>query len=360
MFDASDHRFMAEALRLAEKGMWTTDPNPRVGCVLVKNERIIGAGWHRRAGEAHAEVLALEDAGAKAHGATVYVTLEPCSHAGRTPPCTQALIEAGVAEVIAAMPDPDPQVAGSGLKFLERAGIRVRAGLMQAQARALNPGFVSRHERGRPWVRLKLAGSLDGRSVGPDGQSRWITGEASRADGHRWRARAGAILTGIGTVLSDDPRLTVRARGAERQPLIVVADSRGRIPPGARLLSSTSPVLVASGRPRPDGLECDWLELPVDGDGRIRLMALLEALAGRQVNELHVEAGATLSGALLAAELADELLIYMAPSLIGADGGPLVRLPGLEKFDERLHLNVVEIRRVGADIRIRLRSLERS
>ncbi|TVQ30059.1 MAG: bifunctional diaminohydroxyphosphoribosylaminopyrimidine deaminase/5-amino-6-(5-phosphoribosylamino)uracil reductase RibD [Wenzhouxiangella sp.] len=350
-FSADDHRVMAEALHLAERGRLTADPNPAVGCVIVRDGSIVGRGWHRAAGEPHAEVLALREAGVRARGARVFVTLEPCSHHGRTPPCTDALIEAGVSEVVAAMVDPFPANAGHGLELLMRAGIRVRSGLMEAAARALNPGFVSRFERGRPWVRVKLAISLDGRIAGPDGRSQWITGPAAREDTQRWRARASALLTGIGTVLADDPQLNLRLPGIDRQPLRVVADSRARLPQCARMLNLPGPVLVASTRPAPwsrEGLA--WWQGPANPAGRLDLEALLAMLVTREVNEVHVEAGAMLSGALLEAGLVDELLVYQAPVLLG-DGQAMLALPGMEKFDQRLHLDLIDSRRLGPDWR---------
>lgn len=354
-FSAADHRYMAEALRLAERGIWTTDPNPRVGCVLVKKNRVVGRGWHRAAGEPHAEVLALREAGEDARGTTAYVTLEPCNHQGRTPPCSLALIEAGVSEVVAAMVDPFPANSGQGLESLSRARLRVRSGLMEASARALNPGFVSRFERGRPWVRVKLAMSMDGRTAGPDGLSQWITGPAAREDNQRWRARASAILTGIDTVLADDPRMNLRLPGLDRNPLRIIADSRGRLPESARLLRLPGRVLVASTADAPwqrEGVE--WLRLAADAGGRVDLAGLMERLGDLGVNELHVEAGPRLSGALLECGLVDEMLIYQSGVLLGP-GRALVDLPGMEKFANRLHLELIESRRVGPDWRFRYR-----
>lgn len=351
-WSAADHRYMAEALRLAEQGQFTVDPNPAVGCLLVRNGEIVGRGWHRAAGEAHAEVHALREAGTRARGACAYVTLEPCSHHGRTPPCAEALIQAGVSEVVVAMADPFPQNAGNGLEMLSKAGIVVRSGLMEQAARELNPGFVSRFERSRPWVRVKLAVSLDGRSAGPDGCSQWITGASAREDGQRWRARASALMTGIDTVLADDPHLNVRLPGLDRAPRRVIVDSRGRLPDSARLLNLPGGVLVVSTLSDPpwrrDGVE--WLTLPADNHGRVDLKALLRELAQRAVNELHVEAGPTLSGALLEAGLVDELVVYQAPMLLG-QGAPMLTLPGMEKFDQRLHLTLLDARRVGSDWR---------
>lgn len=348
-FSAADHSHMAEALRLAGRGLWSTDPNPRVGCVVVRGEEIVGRGWHRRAGEPHAETLALASAGTRARGAVVYVTLEPCNHHGRTPPCTDALVRAGVGEVIVSITDPSAGPAGSGLEALGRAGIRVRCGLMEEAARMLNPGFISRHTRGRPWVRIKLAASLDGRVAAADGSSRWITSSAAREDGHRLRARASAILTGIGTVLADDPRLDVRLPGMDRLPAKVIVDTHARLPADARLLATQGRVLVASTRAQPRALRnVEWLRLAADASGRVSLAELLNELGLREINELHVEAGPTLAGNLLANGLADELVIYHAPCLVG-EGLPLVRLPDVENLDQRLHLIPVEMRRIGPD-----------
>lgn len=353
---SSDFRYMAQALELAAKGLWTTHPNPRVGCVIVHGGEVVGRGWHERAGGPHAEVVALNEAGERARGATAYVTLEPCSHHGRTPPCADALIAAGIKRVVCAVGDPHPRVDGDGLRQLREAGIEVGSGLLEAEARELNIGFFSRIERGRPWLRVKLAGSLDGRSGGPDGESKWITGNIARRDGHRWRARADAILTGIGTVLADDPALNVRLDDFERAPTVIVADSRNRLPAAARLLGTGAPVWQAGGHGHgdaPAGVE--RLEVPAGHDGRPQLAALLAELARREIGELHVEAGPTLSGALLGAGLVDELLVYLAPSLIGAHGAPLVRLPGVEKLADRLHFDVIDIERVGPDLRLLLR-----
>ncbi|MGH8373209.1 MAG: bifunctional diaminohydroxyphosphoribosylaminopyrimidine deaminase/5-amino-6-(5-phosphoribosylamino)uracil reductase RibD, partial [Gammaproteobacteria bacterium] len=298
-FSVFDHACMAEALRLAEQGLYTTDPNPRVGCVISKGGKIVGRGFHRRAGEAHAEVNALREAGGLARGATIYVTLEPCSHSGRTPPCADALVEAGVTRVIAAMQDPNPKVAGQGIGKLEAAGIETACGLMETQSRALNPGFISRMTRNRPWVRSKLAVSLDGRTALAHGVSKWISGTAAREDAHRWRARSSAILTGSGTVIADDPALTVRlddGAGDWRQPLRVVVDSRLRISVTAKLLKGPGQVCIATletdtGRHRQyTSAGATVLVLPVS-DGRVDLAELLRSLAQRECNEVLVEAG---------------------------------------------------------------------
>jgi len=352
----NDRQCMTEALELAARGLWTTHPNPRVGCLIVRGGEVVGRGWHERAGGPHAEVGALEQAGARARGATAYVTLEPCSHHGRTPPCADALIEAGIERVVCATEDPHPKVAGDGIRRLVAAGIEVDCGLLEQTARELNAGFFSRIERGRPWLRVKLAGSLDGRSSGPDGASKWITGEAARSDGHHWRARADAILTGIETVLADDPALNVRLENFSRAPTVIVADSRNRLPSGARLLSTGAAVWQAGGDRHgapPAGVE--RLDIGFGADGRVDLDALLAELAKREIGELHVEAGPTLTGALLARGLADELLVYLAPCLIGASGAPLAELPGVEKLSQRLHFKLLESTPIGADLRLRLR-----
>lgn len=352
----ADHDFMARALRLAEQGLYSTSPNPRVGCVLVKDGIIVGEGWHVRAGEPHAEVHALRQAGEAARGATAYVTLEPCSHHGRTPPCAEALVAAGVARVVTAMEDPNPLVAGKGLAILHRAGIAVHSGVLETDARELNIGFVSRMTRGRPWVRLKAAASLDGRTALANGQSQWITGAAARQDGHRWRARACAILTGSGTVLADDPQLTVRGVATERQPMPVVVDSRLETPPSARLFDGR-PVLIATASPdvaKAQALAAKGAEiLSLPGlAGRVDLGGLMQELGRRGINELHVEGGAGLNGALLAAGLADELLLYLAPTLLGDTAQGLFALPELTSLDEQKRLVWREVSQVGGDLRI--------
>ena len=361
-FSAADHEFMARALRLAERGLFSTTPNPRVGCVLVKDGVVVGEGWHERAGEAHAEIHALRAAGDSARGATAYVTLEPCSHFGRTPPCADALIDAGVARVVAAMQDPNPQVAGRGLSRLNAAGVSVSSGLLEAEARELNVGFVARMTRGRPWTRVKLAASLDGKTALNNGSSQWLTGPAARRDGHRWRARACAIVSGIGTVLVDDPQLNVRDVDTSRQPLKVVVDSQLRLGSQARLFDGGGAVLVAtasSENPRAEALHArgaEVLALP-DGAGHVDLVALWRDLARRGLNELHVEGGARLSGALLAAGLVDELLIYLAPCVVGDVARGLFVLPALESLDNKTRLSLVDVRRVGDDVRVIARTL---
>jgi diaminohydroxyphosphoribosylaminopyrimidine deaminase/5-amino-6-(5-phosphoribosylamino)uracil reductase len=354
---------MSRALKLAERGLETADPNPRVGCVLVRAGEIVGEGWHRRAGEAHAEIETLASAGERARGATAYVTLEPCVHHGRTPPCTAALIAAGVNRVVAAMPDPDPRVAGRGFAALEDSGVAVDVGLMEAEARALNRGFISRMTLGRPFVRLKLAASVDGRTALASGESRWITGEAARRDVHRWRARSSAVLTGIGTVLADDPSLTVRLDGQaqdRRQPLRIVLDSGLRTPPKAKLLNLPGRALIltsSENTARRQALEssgADVVALTKTGDG-LDLQAVLDRLAKEQCNEVMVEAGSRLSGALLAAGLVDELLLYFAPCVLGDTARGMFRLPELTNMDERHEFEVCDARAIGADWRFTLR-----
>lgn len=357
MFGEADHAWMGRALELAARGLFTATPNPRVGCVLVKDGQVVGEGWHRRAGEPHAEAMALAAAGEAARGATAYVTLEPCSHFGRTPPCADALVTAGVARVVAAMQDPNPLVAGRGLQRLREAGIEVRCGLLEPRARELNIGFVSRMARGRPWVRLKVAASLDGRTALPSGRSQWITGASARADGHAWRARACAVLTGIGTVREDDPRLTVRELSTPRQPLRVLVDSRLEVPPGARLLQGgalvASAVAHAEREAELRALGCEVLRLP-DAQGKVDLPGLLAALAGRGVNELHVEAGEALNGSLLRAGCVDELLVYVAPALLGAGRGCFALGP-YQTLDEAPRWAFHEVTQVGEDVRLLLR-----
>jgi len=356
-FTSTDHALMAQALRLAERGAYTTRPNPMVGCVIAHGDAVVGEGWHRRAGEPHAEILALQAAGDRARGATAYVTLEPCAHTGRTGPCADALIAAGVARVVAAMRDPFPQVDGAGFDRLRAAGIAVEAGLMEAQARRLNRGFLSRIERGRPFVRVKLATSLDGRTAMANGDSKWISGDASRLDVQRWRARAGAILTGAGTVLADDPSLTVRLEDDTPfvPPLRVVLDpglatiARGRVREGD---APTLYIHTADAKP-PREIAAQRAVAPADGSN-FDLRAVLELLAARGINEVQVEAGATLAGAFIAAGLADEVLLYVAPVLLGDQARPLFAGLGIHSMAERAHLKIVDARAIGQDQRILL------
>lgn len=357
IFPALDHLHMARALRLAERASYTTRPNPMVGCVIAHAETVVGEGWHQRAGGPHAEIHALRAAGGAARGATAYVTLEPCAHYGRTPPCALALIEAGVGRVVAAMRDPFPKVDGGGFTLLREAGIEVAEGLMATQARELNHGFLSRIERGRPWLRVKLASSLDGRTAMADGSSKWITGPAAREDVQHWRARAGAILTGAGTVLADDPQLTVRLSDVEvLPPLRVVLDARLRTLGQRRVREGDATTLYLHGEdvPAPADTDAQFQALPLR-DGRFDLPAVMALLAEREINEVHTEAGATLSGALLRAGLVDELLLYQAPTLLGEQGRPLLDGLGITVMDQQRRLRVVEQRQVGDDLRLLLR-----
>ncbi|NII71752.1 diaminohydroxyphosphoribosylaminopyrimidine deaminase/5-amino-6-(5-phosphoribosylamino)uracil reductase [Dyella sp. SG562] len=356
-FTPTDHTLMAQALRLAERGLFTTQPNPRVGCVIAHGDTVVGEGFHPRAGEPHAEVFALRAAGERARGATAYVTLEPCAHHGRTPPCADALVAAGVARVVVAAEDPFPQVAGRGIGKLRDAGIAVELGLMREAARELNVGFFSRIERGRPWVRVKLAMSLDGRTALANGASKWITGEAARADVQRWRARSSAILAGSGTVLADDPRLTARIDAPFAPPLRVVLDRSLRTPAGSHVLDGSAPTLLlhAEGAAVPAHLQNVDLAAVPAADGGLDLSSALALLAARGCNEVHVEAGPTLCGALFAAGLADELLLYVAPMLLGDSARPLLHLPTLQDMGARWNLRVQDQRMLGQDLRLRLR-----
>ncbi len=367
---AADYTYMAQALRLATLGLYTTEPNPRVGCVLVRDGQVVGEGWHRRVGGPHAERIALAAAGEAARGATAYVTLEPCCHQGRTSPCTDALLAAGVTRVVAATVDPNPLVGGKGLALLEAAGVAVESGLMETQARALNPGFIKRMAKGLPYVRCKLAASLDGRTAMASGESQWITGEAARRDVQFLRARSSAILTGVGTVLADDPSMNVRLqptdlRGLEpteavRQPLRVVVDSRLRTPPGARLLGLPGMTLIAcTDQPAPAIAVLEsagaLVEVLPEGRGRVDLESLLRHLAEQEVNEVLIEAGPTLAGAAVAAGLVDELVLYLAPHLMGDAARGLFHLPGLERMAERIPLTLTDVRAVGQDWRLTAR-----
>ncbi|MBS0387746.1 MAG: bifunctional diaminohydroxyphosphoribosylaminopyrimidine deaminase/5-amino-6-(5-phosphoribosylamino)uracil reductase RibD [Proteobacteria bacterium] len=347
---------MRHALGLAALGLHTTAPNPRVGCVLVRGEGVVGEGWHERAGGAHAEVRALQSAGEAARGATAYVSLEPCAAHGRTPPCTDALVAAGVRRVVYAADDPNPNMGG-GAAALRAAGLEVAGGLLAAEARELNIGFFSRHERARPWVRLKLGSSLDGRTALADGRSQWITGEAARADVQMYRARSSVILTGAGTVLKDDPSLNVRLEGASRQPLRVVLDSQLRVPPTARLYALAGPAAVftsSADQARIDALRGAGVQVEqvAAAAGGVDLPAVMQRLASLQANEVWVEAGARLAGALLAAQLVDELVLYLAPCLLGPQAVPLAQLTAPASLEARLAWRYVAVDRVGADLRI--------
>ncbi|MCD6007789.1 MAG: bifunctional diaminohydroxyphosphoribosylaminopyrimidine deaminase/5-amino-6-(5-phosphoribosylamino)uracil reductase RibD [Pseudomonadota bacterium] len=361
---------MARALKLARRGLYTTDPNPRVGCVLVKGGRIVGEGWHVRAGEPHAEIHALRAAGEAARGATAYVTLEPCAHHGRTGPCAEALIEAGVARVVAAMSDPNPEVSGRGLTLLREAGVAVELGLLESEARALNPGFIARMSRGRPFVRLKMAMSLDARTAMASGESQWITGPAARREVQRLRARSSAVMTGVESAIFDNSRLTVRAdqlgiegeQGgtiAARQPLRVIVDTRLRLPLAAACLSEPGRTLIvacsqdAERRAALEAAGAEVLIMPSGRDGRVDLAALLDHLAVHEAcNEVLLETGATLAGAMLDAELIDEMQLFVAPTLLGGEARPLFAIPGLERMAQQRPLLIDDIRAVGHDWRI--------
>jgi diaminohydroxyphosphoribosylaminopyrimidine deaminase/5-amino-6-(5-phosphoribosylamino)uracil reductase len=356
-FSATDHAMMARALRLAERGAYTTRPNPMVGCVLAHGDEVVGEGWHQRKGGPHAEVFALQAAGERAKGATAYVTLEPCAHTGSTGPCADALVAAGIARVVGAMRDPSPQVDGTGFDRLQAAGIVVDSGLMEAPARALNRGFLSRIERGRPWLRIKLATSIDGRSALASGDSKWISGEAARADVHKWRARAGAILTGAGTVLIDDPQLTVRL-GSDAEfvpPLRVVLDPGLATVARGHVRDGEAPTLYihAPEARMPQGLSAQHAHVPVR-NGRFDLDAVLRLLGERGINEVQVEAGATLAGAFLSSGLVDELLLYVAPVLLGERARPLFDGLHIDAMTERMSMRIVETRRIGGDVRVLL------
>jgi len=353
----SQESLMARALLLAERGIFTTAPNPRVGCVIVKNEVVLAEGWHDRAGQAHAEVNALAQLTQKeAKGADCYITLEPCSHDGRTPPCSDAIIKAGIKRVFIAMKDPNPLVEGRGIEKLKQLGIEVILGVLEEQAEKLNQGFCQRMRLGRPYVRSKLAMSVDGKTAMASGESQWITSKDARQDVQKLRAQSSVILTGIGTVLADDPRLSVRPGGwypegeVVRQPLRIVIDSNLKIPLNAKVLNSEAETLVASIKPsNKKGVNVIVIETD---RGHVDLKKLMRRLAEREINDVMVEAGAKLNGALIQAGLIDELVIYMAPKLLGDSGQGLFHLPTLQKMSQHIALNITDIRPVGSDWRI--------
>jgi len=368
-FTERDRGAMRRALELAARGLNTTHPNPRVGCVILQGERTVGEGWHEWPGEPHAEIMALRAAGAQAAGATAYVTLEPCCHFGRTPPCVEALIAARVRRVVFALEDPNPRVKGRGAERLRGAAIEAQSGLLAEEASELNAGFIKRMGQGRPWVRVKLAMSLDGRTALASGSSRWITSEPARADVQLWRARSSALLTGIGTLLADDPRLNVRiASSRPRQPLRIVLDADLRTPPGARLFTSGGGEVWiftrSSDAARRAALEARGARVEqlreeresAPDASRLDLRRILARLAEAEVNELHVEAGATLAGELIRAGLVDELLLYVAPILLGPQARPLVELPPLADLQAAPRFALLESRQIGADLRLRLRA----
>ncbi len=362
-FSANDYECMAHALQLAKKGLYTAHPNPRVGCVIVKDKQIVGEGWHEYAGGPHAEINALQQAGDKAKGATVYVTLEPCCHEGRTPPCTEALIKAGVVKVIAAMVDPHSRVAGNGLEQLKAAGIEPASGLLEAQAEALNPGFIKRMRFGRPFVRIKLAMSFDGRTAMASGESKWITSEPARLDVQRFRARSSAILMGVGTVLTDDPSMTVRSEEVRHQPMRVVVDTHLSMPTDAKMLSEPGETYVFTcrddaGKSELEAAGAKVVRMPFCA-ADVDLESVLDQLGEMQINEVLVETGATLSGSFLQAGLIDELVIYVAPHLMGDSARALFRLPGMETMQQKIELDIIDRRMVGQDMRITARVIRK-
>lgn len=354
-FTALDHQYMSLALQLAAKGLYTTSPNPRVGCVLVKDNQVVGQGAHLKAGEAHAEVLALQQAGEQAQDATAYVTLEPCSHHGRTPPCAEALLQAGISKVIVAMQDPNPLVAGRGLQLLADNGVDVADGLMQAQAEQLNLGFIKRMSQQKPYVRVKIASTLDGKTALANGESQWITGEDARQDVQRWRAQSCAMLTGVGTVLADNPRLNVRI-ASSRQPMIVIVDSKLQTPLEAKVLGSKNVWIAYAIDPNQQAAPlkqagANLIQLP-NADGSVDLPALLAHLASLEINEVLVEAGATLAGALLDAQCVDELILYYAPKLMGNDARGMLATQALTSMSAVMDLHIADLKTIGKDIRI--------
>ncbi len=367
-----DFRMMSRALQLAARGLYTTHPNPRVGCVIVQGERIVGEGWHQIAGQGHAEVNALRMAGEAARGATVYVTLEPCAHHGRTPPCAEGLVHAGVRRVIGAMQDPNPKVSGGGYGRLRAAGIETVSGLLSQQAEDLNPGFLKRMRNGTPWVRVKSGISQDARTAMASGESQWITSAPARADVQRWRARSEAIITGVETVLADDPALTVRldawpqgeaspwgwpAGFAPMQPLRVVLDTHLRTPVTARILREPGNTVIVHGKTNAEreaalmAVGARLLTLPED-QGRIALRPLLEWLAQQEVNEVLVEAGPTVAGNFISAGLADEWVVYQAPCLLGSEARPALQLPGMSTMAQKVSLHLMDVRQIGPDLRM--------
>lgn len=355
MFAASDYEYMSYALQLAERGLFTASPNPRVGCVIVNNSKVVGTGWHERAGEPHAEIHALREAGDLAKGATVYVTLEPCSHHGRTPPCVEALIQAGVCKVVMAMNDPNPHVNGQGKEWLQKAGIEIQAGLLAEEAERLNIGFVTRMRHARPWVRTKIAASLDGRTALKNGKSQWITSAAARRDGHKWRARSCAILTGISSIRKDDSQLTVRHIETSRQPVRVVVDSRLEIPLQAKLLQNADTTWIFTAQTDREKIHqvadtgAHIIMLP-DSAGKVDLKAMMMKLAESGINELLVEAGPVLNGALVTAGLVDEIIFYFSPSLLGNSAQAMLALPEIGDLSEKYDLEISDIRKIGMDV----------
>ena len=362
-FNEFDYQCMARALQLARRGLKTTHPNPRVGCIISHNDQVVGSGWHQKAGEAHAEINALRAAGDKAAGGTAYMTLEPCSHTGRTPPCVDALINAKITKVVCAIRDPNPEVNGGGFERLKQAGIEVQSGLLAAQAEELNAGFLKRMRFGFPWVRIKLAQSIDGHIALDNGDSQWISGSEARADVQDWRARSDVVLTGVGTLLADDPSLNVRNSENARQPARVIVDSQWRTPATSRLFGIPGKVIIAGLETVevPDELEttgADCTGFPAS-HARVDMKAVFRELAARGFNEVQVEAGATLCGTLLQQGLVDELLIYQAPIILGGGAVSPFAQPLLDNMDDRVHLEWIDTQRIGNDQRVRLKPVYR-
>jgi len=349
-----DQLYISKAIQLAEKGLYTTQPNPRVGCVIVVNNTIVGEGYHQQAGGPHAEIYALKQAGEKAKGATAYVSLEPCSHQGKTPPCADALIAAGVSRVVCAMQDPNPLVAGKGLEKLNQAGIKTESGIMQAEAEALNPGFIKRMKTGMPFVRVKLAMSVDGRTAMASGESKWISGEAARFDVQKLRARSSVVLTGSGTVLADNPSMNVRVSADDlhisiepHQPIRAIIDSQLHVSLSSNIFKQSGETLVLSTQ------QAEHVIMLAEKNNQVDLIAALKYLANEhQANEVHVEAGSELCGALLAQQLVDEIVLYIAPHIMGDSAKGLFHLPALQKMSARVNLEIKEIRPIGKDWRL--------
>ena len=361
MFEQQDYQFMARALKLAKKGLYTTYPNPRVGCVIVRDSQILTEGWTQKAGQAHAEAHAISRSGSSLSGSTVYVTLEPCSHQGKTPPCADALVNSAVKRVVMAVNDPNPRVNGEGVRKLRQAGIKVESGLMENEAREINRGFFSLHERHRPWIRLKTAASLDGKTAMKSGESQWITSKNARLDGQKLRAQSSAILTGVNTVIVDDPSLTVRLDGIDRQPLRVILDSGLRTPPQAKLFTQGGDILILTcldvGDQKAEQLRTKGANvMQIESDnGRLSLAKVMETLAAMSINEIHVEAGRTLTGRLISENLADELVIYLAPTLLSDQAQGMFHIPELNKLAQQKKMSWQDIRMIGNDLRLTMR-----
>jgi len=360
----NDFLHMARAVQLAKRGMYTAHPNPRVGCVIVKDDQLISEGWHRKTGEPHAEAIALSSAGAHAAGATAYVTLEPCSHTGRTPPCADALIDAGVKRVVVGMQDPNPEVAGTGIDRLRKAGIEVVVGILETEVRKLNPGFIKRMELGLPYVRVKLASSVDGRTAMASGESKWITGEAARADVQKLRARSSAIVTGAGTILADDPSLTVRTETVTRQPLRVIVDQHLSTPPDSKIFSQTGEVMIVTQSENAEASRvlaeagAEIIQLSVASSG-MDFVQLMQLLAERDCNEVLIEAGATLAGGIMESGMVDELVQYIAPQIMGANARGMFVLPSIQSMDDRIELSFEDVRKIGDDLRVTAKVLNK-